>query len=172
MRKTGAILHLIGEAKLSGLTRPLNRRRARPEPPVYLLRPPPERDEPPDRDPEDLGDYLTPEREDERVAIDRDEPDRAVPYAVREPAEFDDDLMARVNAPGNEGPRLMTLPGEVFTELDAIAMLTGASATVLAAGGVYGAEGAIWLGIEGSPQQVQAAGELIQSLANEPPCAA
>ena len=70
--------------------------------PVYLLCPPPERDEPPDRevppdrDPEDPEDDLPPAREDERVAIDREEPDRVVPYAVRERAEFDKGRMALV----------------------------------------------------------------------------
>lgn len=79
-------------------------------------------------------------------------------------------LAARCNAPGTQGPRLMPLPGEIFTELDAIRLLSGAEACLLAAGGVYGAEGASWLGITGSPEQVQAATDLIRSVAGEPPC--
>ena len=46
-----------------------------------------------------------------------------------------------VNAPDAEGLRLLPLPGEVFTELDAISSLTGAEAVVIAGGGVLGAEG-------------------------------
>jgi hypothetical protein len=82
------------------------------------------------------------------------------------------DLAQRCNAPGAEGPRLYVLPGEIFTELDAIRLLTGAVPCLLAAGGVYGAEGAAWLGIDGSAEQVEAAAALIRSVAREPPCEA
>jgi hypothetical protein len=79
-------------------------------------------------------------------------------------------LAGRCNAPGAEGPRLFPMPGEIFTELDAIKLLTGAEACLLAAGGVYGAEGATWLGITGTQAQVQAAATLIASVADELPC--
>jgi hypothetical protein len=87
---------------------------------------------------------------------------------------FDDvnTLAARVNAPDGEGPRLLPLPGEVFTEIDAIELLTGAHAFLLAAGGVYGAEGAVWLGIDGSEDEIEAASALIASVKGEPPCRA
>ena len=74
------------------------------------------------------------------------------------------------NAPGVQGPRLLPMPGEVFTELDAIELLTGAEAIQLAAGGVYGAEGSAWLGIDGTDAQIQAATELLKSVRDEPPC--
>jgi hypothetical protein len=80
------------------------------------------------------------------------------------------DLAQRCNAPGVDGPRLYVLPGETFTELDAIRLLTGAEPSLLAAGGVYGAEGAAWLGVAGSEEQVAAAAALIRSVAGEPPC--
>lgn len=79
-------------------------------------------------------------------------------------------LAQRCNAPGAEGPRLLPIPGQVFTELDAIRLLTGAEASLLAAGGIYGAEGASWLGLSGTEEQVQAAAGLIRSMAGEPPC--
>jgi len=79
-------------------------------------------------------------------------------------------LAQRCNAPGTDGPRLLPLPGEVFTELDAIRLLTGAQACLLAAGGIYGAEGALWLGVSGTDEQIRTAAELIQSVAHEPPC--
>jgi hypothetical protein len=79
-------------------------------------------------------------------------------------------LAMRCNAPGGEGPRLFPLPGTIFTELDAIKLLTDAEATLLAAGGIYGAEGAAWLGISGSEEQIEAATELIASIADEPLC--
>jgi hypothetical protein len=79
-------------------------------------------------------------------------------------------IVQRINAPGAEGPRMFPLPGRIFTELEAIQLLTGAQAHLLAAGGAYGAEGSLWLGITGSGEQIQAAADLIESVSNEPPC--
>lgn len=81
-------------------------------------------------------------------------------------------LARRCNAPGVTGPRLFPVPGEIFTELDAIRLLTGADAFLIAGGGVYGAEGAAWLGVSGTAEQIQAAADLIDSVAGEPPCEA
>ena len=80
------------------------------------------------------------------------------------------DLARRINDPETEGPGMLPLPGEVFTELDAISLLTGAEVTLLAGGGIYGAEGAAWVGVAGEPEQLDAASELIASVADEPPC--
>ncbi|MBP7342756.1 MAG: hypothetical protein PHG54_04065 [Smithellaceae bacterium] len=79
-----------------------------------------------------------------------------------------DDLAARINAPGVPGPRLLPVPGEVITELDAIALLTGAKAQLAAAGGVGGAEGSVWLLIDGDPAEEKEALALLQSIACEP----
>ncbi len=81
-------------------------------------------------------------------------------------------LAMRCNAPGGEGPRLFPLPGAPFTELDAINLLTGAEAHLLAGGGVYGAEGASWLTLSGGDEEVQKAVDLVNSLLEEPPCEA
>ncbi len=78
-----------------------------------------------------------------------------------------DELAAKMNAPGAQGPRLMPIPGEIFTELDAIKLLTGATASLVAAGGVSGAEGSIWLIVTGTPAQEKAAEFLIKAVANE-----
>lgn len=79
-------------------------------------------------------------------------------------------LARRVNSPGVQGVRLFPMPGETFTELDSLRLLTGAKVHLQGAGGVYGAEGAIWLGISGLDDQVQASKDLIQSVHNEPMC--
>ncbi len=79
------------------------------------------------------------------------------------------ELAAQVNSPGTEGLRLMPVPGEVVTELEAVAWLTGARAELMAGGGVCGAEGAVWLVIRGTPEQEQQAAELLARLCNEPP---
>jgi hypothetical protein len=86
---------------------------------------------------------------------------------VLEPVTY---LAERCNAPGSQGPRLFPFPGEIFTEMDAIELLTGADACLIAGGGIYGAEGAYWLGVSGSEEPVQATAELIKSVADEPPC--
>ncbi|MDF1513193.1 MAG: hypothetical protein P1S60_05225 [Anaerolineae bacterium] len=80
------------------------------------------------------------------------------------------ELALRCNALDAEGPRLCVMPGETFTELDAIMLLTGAEPLLLAAGGIYGAEGAIWLGISGTEAKVEDAMALLKSVAQEPPC--
>ena len=79
-----------------------------------------------------------------------------------------DELTANMNEPGTREPRLFPVPGEIFTELDAIALLTGASAQLVAAGGVGGAEGSVWLAVSGKPAQEKAAEVLIKSVVNEP----
>lgn len=81
-------------------------------------------------------------------------------------------LAQRCNAPGAKGWRLLPIPGKIFTELDAIKLMTGAEASLIAAGGIYGAEGAAWLGITGTEEQIEAAAELLQSVSDEPPCEA
>jgi len=80
-----------------------------------------------------------------------------------------DDLAGKLNAPGARGPRLLPVPGRVFTEIDAIALLTGAAAELVAGGGVCGAEGSVWLAVSGEPEQEEAAENLLRSLSDEPP---
>jgi hypothetical protein len=82
------------------------------------------------------------------------------------------DLAARLSAPGCEGPRMLPLPGETFTELDALELLSGASAELVAAGGIYGAEGCVWVGVDGEAAEIELAQRVIESVAGEPPCQA
>ena len=79
-----------------------------------------------------------------------------------------DELALKINSPGSQGPRLLSVVGEVFTEIEAISSLTGATAQMVAAGGVAGAEGSIWLVLNGEPQEIEAAQELIISVSKEP----
>lgn len=74
-----------------------------------------------------------------------------------------------VNAPGSTGPRLYPVPAEIVTELDAVTWLTGAQARLIAAGGVGGAEGCVWLGVTGDDRQMEAARTLLKSVAAEEP---
>ncbi len=78
------------------------------------------------------------------------------------------ELSARLNAPGGSGPRLLPVPGEVITEIEAFRLLCGAGAEMVAAGGVGGAEGAVWLALRGSEEQMEKAERLMKMVAGEP----
>jgi len=78
-------------------------------------------------------------------------------------------LSLKLNVPGAGGYRLMTLPGEIFTELDALRVLTAAEVELVAAGGVCGAEGACWVAVTGEPEQEEFAEQVVASLSNELP---
>lgn len=80
-----------------------------------------------------------------------------------------DDIARRVNASGVSGPRLLPVTGEVFTEIEALRLLSGATATIMAGGGVCGAEGSVWLLVEGTAEEERRAREVINSVADEPP---
>jgi hypothetical protein len=77
------------------------------------------------------------------------------------------ELAVRLNAPGAKGPRLLPVPGVVFTEIDAIKLLTCAEAELVAGGGVCGAEGSVWLAVSGSEEQMEAAEKLLKAVAGE-----
>jgi hypothetical protein len=77
-------------------------------------------------------------------------------------------LSEKVNRPGAGGYRLFPFPGQVFTELEAVQLLTGATAELVAAGGVCGAEGGCWLAISGNKEQEEAAEKLLALVASEP----
>ncbi len=66
-------------------------------------------------------------------------------------------------------PSMWLLTGEIVTELEAIKILTGATAFQANAGGVGGAEGGSWLVFRGTPDQVKKAMELAISVKGEPP---
>jgi len=95
-----------------------------------------------------------------------------IPVGVEKRVFEDVGALAKgVNAADASGPRLYPIPGDVFTELDAIELLTGTEARLIAAGGIYGAEGSAWVGVSGSVEQEEAAAALLRSVRDEPPCA-
>lgn len=63
------------------------------------------------------------------------------------------ELEALVNDPEAAGLRLFKAPGEAFTELDAITLLTGAKAEIIASGAVNGGEGGVYLQVTGGDQE-------------------
>ena len=64
---------------------------------------------------------------------------------------------------------MFLLTGEIVTELEAISILTGATAFQCSAGGIGGAEGSVWLVFRGTVEQVTEALKLVQSIQGEPP---
>jgi len=77
-------------------------------------------------------------------------------------------IAARLNLPEAIGPRMLPVPGELVTELEAITILTGASAELVAAGGVCGAEGAVWLAISGTAKQEESVKSILADVSGEP----
>lgn len=77
-------------------------------------------------------------------------------------------IAAKLNEPGAGGYRFWPLPGEVFTEIEALKLLCGVEAELIAAGGVNGAEGSCWLCVTGTKEQEEAAEKLFATIATEP----
>jgi hypothetical protein len=71
---------------------------------------------------------------------------------------------------GDGIPGLFPVTGTIVTEIEAVQTLVpGVEASVIASGGICGAEGAVWLFIEGDAEAVTKASELIASIQGEPP---
>lgn len=79
-----------------------------------------------------------------------------------------DQTAALVNAPGATGPRLYPVSGEIVSELEAIRMLTGAQARLVAGGGVCGAEGSVWIAVSGSEEQMKEVKKTLGEIKYEP----
>jgi len=75
---------------------------------------------------------------------------------------------AAVRASGSS-PALWVLPGELFTEIEAIRALSGAEAVPISAGGIDGAEGSIRLLVTGDERAVGRAVEAVSAVQGESP---
>ncbi len=76
-------------------------------------------------------------------------------------------IAARLNDPKSSGPRMLPLPGEAFTEIEAIRLLCGATAEMVAGGGVGGAEGSVRLALWGSDEEMDRAERVMKEVADE-----
>ena len=93
-----------------------------------------------------------------------------LPIGLEKRVSDEIDSIAKVlNAPDSTGPRLMPVQGEIITELEAIEHLCGVAAKLIAAGGVCGAEGAVWINISGEKNSIESAKTLLNSVASEAP---
>lgn len=76
----------------------------------------------------------------------------------------------RVNADAaGKGPTLWLVPGDLFTEIEALSVLTGVTAIPAGAGGLGGAEGAVWLALFGTAEQLACAETALAGIRGEPP---
>lgn len=69
----------------------------------------------------------------------------------------------------NSIPSMFLLTGHVFTELEALRVLTGVTAHQVGAGGIGGAEGSVRLIVRGTREQVTNALKLAEEIHGEPP---
>jgi hypothetical protein len=77
------------------------------------------------------------------------------------------ELANLLQAPTHRGPAMMPMWGTIYTEIEALATLAGVKATHVGAGGVGGAEGAVWLALEGSDGQLAEAQQVLDGVYGE-----
>lgn len=75
--------------------------------------------------------------------------------------------ISRMTVDENPGNSLMPMTGIMVTEIEAIRILTGASAVQIASGGIRGAEGAVRLLVSGGDRQMAAVKALVAGIENE-----
>lgn len=77
------------------------------------------------------------------------------------------ELASKLNSSNASGPRLMPVSGKIVTELQAIKLLTGAEAELVASGGVCGAEGSYWIAVTGTQEQLSMMDEVYEGIKTE-----
>ncbi len=92
-----------------------------------------------------------------------------IPVGLEKRVDGDiNDIAIRLNSANAQGFRYMPVSGNTVTELDAIQIMTGAQAELVAGGGICGAEGYYWIAVSGNSEQVEKAKELFNEVKNEP----
>ncbi|MCL4535630.1 MAG: hypothetical protein M1370_10790 [Bacteroidetes bacterium] len=77
-------------------------------------------------------------------------------------------LARKTMDPDYMGPSLYPVTGIIVTEIEALKMLSGVDAELLASGGIAGAEGSVRLLLEGEAEVVKKALALVESVRDEP----
>ncbi len=80
-----------------------------------------------------------------------------------------DSIAQKLNDPSAKGLRFWPVPGQVFTEFEAIKLLTGAKTEIIASGGVCGAEGSVWVAVSGTEDQMETVTSVFKMIISEPP---
>ena len=80
------------------------------------------------------------------------------------------ELVGLANEAEGEGPRLAPIPGTPYTEINALAGLTGSVfVEILASGGAMGAEGGVYFTVLDEEEKVERVKALVEELKDEPP---
>ena len=82
-----------------------------------------------------------------------------------------DDLYRRLTASGarGSGPTLWPVEGEIFTELEALRVLSGVEAAAIGSGGIAGAEGSVRIAVWGTRDQMDRLDAFLEEVIGEPP---
>ena len=78
------------------------------------------------------------------------------------------ELARRTNSGQTGGWGILPVAGEIVTEIEAVRILSGATASLVGAGGIAGAEGCVCLLIEGEDESVEKASTIMDSVKGEP----
>jgi len=78
-------------------------------------------------------------------------------------------VLLAAGAEASTSPSLWTMTGEIVTEIEALQLLSEAQVTQIAAGGIGGAEGAVWLMVTGTQEHVASAASIVTDIQGEPP---
>jgi len=79
------------------------------------------------------------------------------------------DAAAVLGDPDGKGATLWVTPGEVFTEIEALEVLSGVRAVPIGAGGIGGAEGGVRLALFGDKKALERAESVLDGIYGEPP---
>lgn len=96
-----------------------------------------------------------------------------IPIGLEKLVVEDIEALSRASRRGDDHPSapplgLFPMTGTIITEIEALKILCGVTARLYSAGGVAGAEGALWLLLEGSRAELDAALALHAELKGEP----
>jgi hypothetical protein len=96
-----------------------------------------------------------------------------IPIGLEKLVVEDINVLSRASRAVEQHPKapavsLFPMTGTVITEIEALALLCGVQARLLSAGGVAGAEGAVWLMLEGEQAAIEQALTLHAELVQEP----
>jgi len=91
--------------------------------------------------------------------------EKSIPGDLADAAE----ILSEVDGQSAGTPTLWILPGEIFTEIEALSLLAGVEVFPIAAGGIGGAEGCVRLCARGEADLVRRAAEIVESIQGEPP---
>lgn len=94
-----------------------------------------------------------------------------IPVGLEKEVPFDVLETSRILASTNSDestPALFPIPGEIFTEIEAVRVLFGLEAVPIGAGGIVGAEGSLRLYVYGEDSIVDRAAAFLASLQQEP----